>query len=83
SASLGRITAPTLIVWGDQDGFASRQDQDRLAGAIAGARLRVHAGGGHAPHWEDPARTASDLLAFLSAAGLRAHAGQQRVTNSF
>ncbi|MGE0224333.1 MAG: alpha/beta fold hydrolase, partial [Acetobacteraceae bacterium] len=42
SASLGRITAPTLIVWGDQDGFASRQDQDRLAGAIAGARLRVH-----------------------------------------
>ena len=28
SGELGRVEAPTLIVWGDQDVFAPRSDQE-------------------------------------------------------
>lgn len=62
---LGRITAPTLIVWGDRDLFAPPSDQLALAAAIAGSRLAVYAGAGHAMHWEEPARVAADLADFI------------------
>jgi pimeloyl-ACP methyl ester carboxylesterase len=64
SRELGRIEAPTLIVWGDQDVFAPRSDQETLAAAIAGSRLVVYLGAGHAFHWEEPERFAADLVAF-------------------
>ncbi len=64
SGELAEIKAPTLIVWGDQDVFAPRRDQDALAAAIAGSRLVVYPGAGHALHWEEPDRFAADLLAF-------------------
>jgi len=62
---LRRIAGPTLIIWGDQDAFAGRADQRLLTEAIPGARLVVHAGIGHAPHWEDATRAASDIVAFI------------------
>jgi pimeloyl-ACP methyl ester carboxylesterase len=65
---LGRVTAPTLILWGDKDAIAPREDQEVLAAAIPDARLEVYAGAGHAPHWEEPARVAADIASF--AAGL-------------
>jgi pimeloyl-ACP methyl ester carboxylesterase len=58
------ITAPTLLVWGDRDAYVSRRDQQVLQEAITGARLVVHAGRGHCPHWEDPAAVAAELTAF-------------------
>lgn len=61
---LDRIEAPTVILWGDQDGLCSRQDQNALLSAIAGSRLRVYEGAGHALHWEEPQRFAADLAAF-------------------
>ncbi|MPZ20252.1 MAG: alpha/beta fold hydrolase [Luteitalea sp.] len=61
----GAITAPTLILWGDQDGLSPRQDQEALRTAIPGARLIVHRGAGHGLHWEDPGRVAVDLVAFI------------------
>jgi non-heme chloroperoxidase len=64
SRDLGRITAPTLIVWGDRDTLFPRSDQDILAAAIPGSRLVVYPGAGHALHWEDPRRFAADLRAF-------------------
>jgi non-heme chloroperoxidase len=68
TADLGRITVPTVIVWGDHDAlFNDLDDQERLASAIPGARLSVYAGAGHSPNWEMPARIASDLTAFVSA----------------
>lgn len=65
SARLSTITAPTLIVWGDQDAFCSRGEQDALRARIPGSRLVVYGGAGHALHWEDPEQFASDLGTFL------------------
>ena len=65
SADLGRIKAPTLILWGDQDARYPRAEQDALASAIAGSRLLVYHGAGHLLHWEEPQRFASDLMTFV------------------
>ena len=34
AADLGRILAPTLLIWGEQDALFSREEQDRLAAAV-------------------------------------------------
>lgn len=64
-AELANITAKTLIVWGDQDGFFTQADQDGLVQAIPQTTLKIYAGTGHAPHAEEPGRFMSDLLRFL------------------
>lgn len=64
SGELAKITAPTLIVWGDQDAFCPRSDQDMLTAAISQSQLVIYSGAGHDPHWEEPERFASDLAAF-------------------
>jgi pimeloyl-ACP methyl ester carboxylesterase len=66
SGDLGQISAPTLVVWGDQDAYCSRADQDGLLAAIPNARLSVYAGTGHAPQWEQPARFARELAEFIA-----------------
>jgi pimeloyl-ACP methyl ester carboxylesterase len=65
SAELGRIGAPTLVVWGDRDAICPRSEQDALLAEIPNARLVVHQGGGHAVHWEDPARCGRQLAQFI------------------
>ena len=65
AAHLGRIDAPTLLIWGDRDALLGRAEQDALAAAIAGARLVVYPETGHSPQWERPERVARDLEAFL------------------
>ena len=61
-----RIAAPTLLHWGERDNFVPRADQDALLRDIPRARLIVHAGAGHALHWEDPARAAREIAAFAT-----------------
>lgn len=65
AGELGAIGAPTLIIWGDRDAIHSRSEQEALVEAIGDARLVVYAHAGHALHWEEPARFAGDLVAFL------------------
>jgi len=65
SEELGKIEAPTLIVWGDQDELIPRSEQDALAAAIASSRLEVYPGIGHGLHWDAPERFANDLVAFV------------------
>ena len=69
SADLGKITAPTLIVWGDRDAFVGRKDQEALTAAIPGSRLLAYEGTGHALHWEEPERFARDLAGFIDGLG--------------
>ena len=64
---LSRIAAPTLLVWGDRDALVPLADQDMLLNSIAGSRLIVYPGAGHAPHWEEPERFARNLAAFAQA----------------
>lgn len=61
------IEAPTLLVWGDRDEMVPRPDQDAQMDAIAHARLVVYDGAGHAVHWEEPERFASDVASFARA----------------
>jgi len=64
-AALSRITAPTILFWGERDSFSSYEQQQELASEIPGAELRVYAGAGHSLHWEEPRRFAADLANFV------------------
>jgi len=64
-AELGRITAPTLLLWGSADGVVHRDMQSILAEHIRGAELLIYDGVGHTPRWEDPARFANDVARFV------------------
>jgi pimeloyl-ACP methyl ester carboxylesterase len=63
---LARIAAPTLIVWGDQDPYCPRADQDTLVGGIPNARLSVYEEVAHSPHWEQPRRFAREIAEFAT-----------------
>lgn len=65
TADLAGVSAPTVLLWGDQDGFVSRQDQERLLSALPNAALSVFEDTGHAPHWEAPAPFAQQLTDFI------------------
>jgi non-heme chloroperoxidase len=62
---LREIDVPTLILWGEQDPLFSREDPERLAGAIPGATLKVYPETGHAVHWERPEWVVRDLEEFM------------------
>jgi non-heme chloroperoxidase len=64
-ARLDSIEAPTLLIWGDQDAFVPESDQETLLRTIAGSRLEIYRGTGHAVHWEEPTRFAADLATFV------------------
>lgn len=55
---------PTLIVWGDEDAFCLRADQETLVRAFKNAELLTYTGIGHAVHWEEPVRFATDFAAW-------------------
>ncbi len=59
------IAAPTLILWGAEDKVIPVDDGRRMAEAISGAEFIVYEGVGHVAQEEAPARSLSDLRAFL------------------
>ena len=67
SDRLKEISVPTLLIWGDRDGFTLQAEQEALNRAIRGSRLIPYAGTGHSPHWEDPERYVSDVTALIRA----------------
>lgn len=60
------ITAPVLVFWGDKDSFCSKKDQEQLISGIANSKLIIYENTGHALHWEEPARFAKDITAFVN-----------------
>jgi pimeloyl-ACP methyl ester carboxylesterase len=65
SADLGNATTPALLIFGSLDAFCTRSDQDTILASYPAAELYVYEGHGHAMHWEDPERVATDLAAFV------------------
>ncbi|MDR6415618.1 alpha/beta hydrolase [Pseudarthrobacter sulfonivorans] len=66
---LGRIQAPTLILYGGRDTLLPRADQETLASRIAGSSLKVYPDVAHLVLWEVPGRVADDAVAFLRSLG--------------
>ncbi len=64
-----RIAAPTLLLWGEQDVFCGRDEQERLRRLIREAALRVYPAGGHSLHWEEPERFVQDIAEFVDLLG--------------
>jgi pimeloyl-ACP methyl ester carboxylesterase len=62
---LGEITAPTLILYGDQDIADVQAAGPKLAQAIPGARLVVMPNASHLPQMEHPERFNEIVLGFL------------------
>lgn len=63
---LGRIDVPALLLWGDQDGMSTLQDQQSVARAMPRSTLRIWGAAGHSLKWEDPARFAAELAQFVT-----------------
>jgi len=66
--ALSRITAPTLILWGEGDMIIPIQQGKDMAAVIPNATLIAYPGVGHAAQEEAPAETVADAIAFLNGA---------------
>jgi pimeloyl-ACP methyl ester carboxylesterase len=64
-ATLPRLVAPTLLVWGAKDPIFGEKDRCSLQAALPKARARIYPELGHNPFWEDPAAVATEVNAFL------------------
>jgi pimeloyl-ACP methyl ester carboxylesterase len=63
--AIGRVRAPTLVVWCAQDEWVPLRDADRFVAAIPGARKAVIDGCGHLPQEERPQELLGLLKEFL------------------
>jgi pimeloyl-ACP methyl ester carboxylesterase len=61
-----RITAPTLIVWGEGDRIAAPDYAQEFGKRIAGARIKMIGKAGHLPHLEQGEAVAKAVLAFVA-----------------
>lgn len=62
---LSGISAPTLVVQGDEDVVVDTRNAEMITDAIPDARLRWIEGAGHLAFWEQPARFVDLILGFL------------------
>jgi pimeloyl-ACP methyl ester carboxylesterase len=69
AGGLARVTAPTLLLWGDRDALFSRAEQDRFIAALPGASLTIYEETGHCPNWEQPEQVAADIREFVQNRG--------------
>ena len=63
--SISTISAPTLIMWGQEDRIINYKNADVFAGLIKGSKLDIMPGVGHAPMIEVPKKAAADMLALI------------------
>lgn len=59
AARLPSVKAPTLVLWGAEDGIIPRAHGETYASSIPSARLEVLAGCGHLPALEQPGEVAA------------------------
>jgi pimeloyl-ACP methyl ester carboxylesterase len=66
-SEVGRLSLPSLLVWGDQDTIVDRDATTRMLIAIPGANnLEVLRGVGHSPMIESPVVLAERIIDFIS-----------------
>ncbi len=63
---LGAITAPTLVLYGENEPPFMRRHGPKLAAALPEVTLREIPGAGHASNLDDPAAFTGELRAFLA-----------------
>ncbi|NNC37323.1 MAG: alpha/beta hydrolase [Hyphomonadaceae bacterium] len=63
---IGKVKAPTLIVWGDRDVMVPSAHGQKFLEAMTSAELLVYENTGHVPQEEKPRKLALDIRAFLS-----------------
>lgn len=61
----GRVSAPTLVIWGADDRLIPLDHGRRLARQIPGARLSILPLCGHSPHEEKPSEFLAEVIPFL------------------
>jgi pimeloyl-ACP methyl ester carboxylesterase len=66
--TLPRLTEPTLLIWGSKDPIMPEEVRQTLRAALPHAEVKVFAGLGHNPFWEQPEGCAKVINAFLTAA---------------
>jgi pimeloyl-ACP methyl ester carboxylesterase len=66
--TLPRLTAPTLLIWGEKDPLMEEDVRATLREALPHAQVKVFKGLGHNPFWEEPQACADVINAFLSPA---------------
>jgi pimeloyl-ACP methyl ester carboxylesterase len=62
---LAAITAPTLLVWGEQDAMIPVANASDYLSALTDAELVTFPELGHVPHEEAPARSLPPVQSFL------------------
>jgi pimeloyl-ACP methyl ester carboxylesterase len=67
-ATLPRLTAPTLLLWGEKDPIFGPRDRCSLREALPNAQVHVFEGLGHNPFWEQPAAFAAVMVPFVNGA---------------
>ena len=65
---LHRISAPTLLIWGESDKLVPPNYGKDFQAGIAGARLEIIPEAGHIPQIEQPERLSESVLSFLAEA---------------
>jgi pimeloyl-ACP methyl ester carboxylesterase len=61
------VSQPTLILWGDQDGFFDAASQEVVRAAYPKAAYEAFPGFGHNMFWEIPDKVAAKIVPFLAA----------------
>ena len=63
--ALQKITAPTLILWGDRDILIPVEQGRKIEAIVSDAHLISYPGVGHAAQEEAPDQTVADAISFL------------------
>jgi pimeloyl-ACP methyl ester carboxylesterase len=67
-ATLPRLKAPTLLIWGSKDPIMEEDVRQSLRNALPNAKVKIFDGLGHNPFWEDPRGVAEVINTFLDTA---------------
>jgi pimeloyl-ACP methyl ester carboxylesterase len=67
-ATLPRLKAPALLIWGSKDPIMEEDVRQSLRDALPSAKVKIFDGLGHNPFWEDPRGVAEVINTFLDTA---------------